>query len=491
MTTHTRRSFLKSLSAGLALTSIPGIFSCTPSVKRPNVILIIGDDISWDDIGCYGHPSIRTPNIDRLAAGGVRFTQTFLTASSCSPSRCSLITGRYPHNTGAAELHTPLPEEQLPFPLLLKEHGYYCAQGGKWHLGEAPRRAFDEVRDKWGEDDPGAESEWLPLLQNRPPDKPFFMWFASIDAHRGWDDQIFLDRHDPAEVPVPKYLVDAEATRQDLAQYYDEIARLDFHVGEIEKELEKQGVADNTVIIFMADNGRPFPRCKTRVYDSGMRTPFVIKWPNGIQQPASVCHSLISAIDIAPTILELCGIPIEDSFQGGSFASLLKNPEKSFRQFVFSEHNWHDHEALERMVRSKDYLYVLNERPQFPNCGPADSNRSPSQADLDKRAEAGELTPEQQDIFLTPRPREELFDLRTDPEQFRNLTEDPNYADALQQMRQVMTRWREETADTTPENLTPDWYARFTGLPLEIERQRGEMPGAAKSATTVNGKGPF
>ncbi|MBN2012782.1 sulfatase [candidate division KSB1 bacterium] len=473
------------------MTSTLGLPMCSNKKDRPNIILIIGDDISWNDLGCYGHPTIRTPNVDNLAANGVRFTRAFLTASSCSPSRCSIITGRYPHNTGAAELHTPLPPDQLPFPLRLKENGYYCAQGGKWHMGEETKRAFDVIRETKPPDDPGREKEWLPLLQNRPKDKPFFMWFASFDAHRTWDDQIFLIRHDPADVHVPKYLVDAPKTRQDIAYYYDEVARLDYYVGEVEKELERQGIAENTAIIFMADNGRPFPRCKTRVYDSGMKTPFIIKWPKGVKQTGSVCNSLISAIDIGPTILELAGVPINESFQGCSFASLLKNPNKEFRRYVFSEHNWHNHEALERMVRSRDFLYVLNERPQFSNCGPTDSNRSDSQQDLNARRAAGTLTPEQNDVFLAPRPHEELFDVKDDPEQFENVADDPKYAEPLQEMRQIMQRWRDETADTTPENLTPDWNARFTAEKLDIEHVRGEMPGAAKNAERVNMEGPF
>lgn len=479
------------IGAGLALAVAMGCLPRSPADERPNVVFIIGDDIGWNDIGCYGNSAVRTPNIDALAAEGIRFGNVFLTASSCSPSRCSIIAGRYPHNTGAAELHTPLPADQIPFPLLLKESGYYCAQGGKWHMGEAPRRAFDELRDGWGKDDPGAEGEWVPLLQTRPKEKPFFMWFASTDAHRGWDDGIFLERHDPSRIQVPAYLADTPATRRDLARYYDEIARLDHYVGLVEKELERQGVAENTIIIFMADNGRPFPRCKTRVYDSGMKTPFIVKWPAGIKHPAKVCSSLLSVIDLAPTLLEWCGVPAGESFQGSSFAPLLEHPEKPFRRFVFSEHNWHDHEALERMVRSKAFLYVVNERPLLPNCGPADSNRSDSQKDLNALAAAGKLTPEQNDSFLAPRPREELFDLAKDPEQFHNVAGNPEYAGALREMRQAMQRWRTETADTTPDHLTPDWYTRFTGLPLDADRVRGEMPGAAKSAGTENAKGPF
>lgn len=359
-------------------------------------------------------------------------------------------------------------------------------------MGDAPRNAFDEIRDKWdNKEHPGAEVDFIPLLKERPKDKPFFFWLASIDAHRGWDDQIFLDRHDPDNIPVPKYLADDSGTREDLGKYYDEIARLDYFVGKIEKELENQGITENTMIIFMGDNGRPFPRCKTRVYDSGMKPPFIIKWPKGIRQSGSVCNSLVSAIDIAPTVLDVCELPAEDSFQGKSFARLFRDPNTKHRKYVFSEHNWHDHEALERMVRTEEYLYVLNERPQFPNCGPADSNNSLSQKDLDKLKEDGKLTAEQMDIFVTPRPKEELFDIKNDPEQFMNIAGDPKYKEALEKMRAVMQQWREETADTTPEHLTPDWYTRFTGQPLDIERKRGEMPGASKSATKVNAKGPF
>lgn len=491
MRQQSRRRFLKNIGATMLASAASPLVRCSGKNTRPNIVFIIGDDISWNDLGCYGRRTIRTPNIDRLASEGVRFTSAFLTASSCSPSRCSIISGRYPHNSGAAELHTPLPADQIPFPLRLKESGYYCAQGGKWHMGPDAKRAFDDVRDKWGKEDPGAEAEWLPLLQNRPKDKPFFMWFASFDAHRGWDDKIFLPRHDPAQVHVPKYLADAAPTRADLSKYYDEIARLDYNVGAVEEELEKQGVADNTAIIFMADNGRPFPRCKTRVYDSGMKTPFIVKWPNGVKKSGAVCNSLISAIDIAPTILELCGVTADDSFQGTSFADLLKYPKKQFRKYVFSEHNWHDFEALERMVRSENYLYVVNERPQFPNCGPADSNRSASQSDLDSLQNAGALSPEQSDIFMAPRPAEELFDLKNDSEQFTNVAFDPAYVDALNEMRSVMAHWREETADTSPEHLTPDWYARFKGTPLDIKRTRGEMPGAAKDAVHINASGPF
>ena len=176
---------------------------------------------------------------------------------------------------------------------------------------------------------------------------------------------------------IPPYFADTPETRQDMASYYNEIGRFDYYVGKVRAELEKQSVLDNTVIIVMTDNGRPFPRCKTRVYDSGMKTPFIVFWPKGIRSKGSQTESLISAIDIAPTILELAGINPPVEYQGKSFVPVLKNPSEEIRTAIFSEHNWHDYEAHERMIRTKDYFYVLNARPILTNCGPADSNHRP------------------------------------------------------------------------------------------------------------------
>jgi arylsulfatase A-like enzyme len=258
----------------------------------------------------------------------------------------------------------------------------------------------------------------------------------------------------------------------------------------VEAALKSQGVLDNTILIIMADNGRPFPRSKTRVYDSGMRTPFVVKWNEGIPRKGAVSSSMISVIDIAPTLLELSGAEVQPGFQGKSFARVLKDPASEFRKFVFSEHNWHDYEALERMVRTKNYLYVLNLRPNLSNPGPADSNKSPSFQDLKDTRDAGQLTAAQADNFIAPRPAEELFDCSKDPMQLVNVASLPGYQSPLKDLREVLQQWRQETFDTTPDDLTKDWYDRETGEPLDVERTRGKMPGGMKAMQT-HAKGPF
>jgi arylsulfatase A-like enzyme len=447
------------------------------SQKQVNVVFIIADDVGWDDIGCYGNPNVKTPHIDRMAREGMRFTNAFLTASSCSPSRCSIISGKYPHANGAAELHTPLPESEIPFPLLLKEKNYYTAHAGKWHLGPATHRAFDRYTDQNGYNNGnGGEDNWVRFLRERPKDRPFFFWLAADDAHRPWGADTFHITHDPSRIMVPPYFADTPETRLDMASYYNEIARFDFFVGQVRDELQRQGVLDNTCIIVMADNGRPFPRCKTRVYDSGMKTPLIIFWPGGIRQ-GSVSASLVSAVDIAPTILELAGIESPGKYQGHSFLPVVLDPSEVIRTAVFAEHNWHDYEAHERMVRTPEFLYVLNARPGLSNGGPADSKQSATQAALNQVRDRGQLTAAQADIFVTPRAAEELFDVSRDPDQLLNLASMPEYQQKLLEMRRLLNDWQFNTGDSTPENLTPDWYDRETGEALNIERVRGEMPG--------------
>lgn len=461
------------------------------SVKQaPNIVLIIGDDIGVDDIGCYGNAQVETPNMDRIAKEGLRFTNAYVTTSSCSPSRCSIISGRYPHNTGAAELHTPLPAEVSIFPELLKKVGYYTAQAGKWHMGESAKRGFDIIHENGKENGDGGEEMWLTTIQERPKGKPFFMWLASYDAHRPWGPNSFSGKTSPDQIIPPPYLANAESTRADLAKHFDEVTRFDYYIGQVESELKKQGVLDNTIIIIMGDNGIPFPRAKTRVYNSGMQTPFLVKWNKGITQKGAVSQSLISAIDIAPTILDWAGVNILSGFQGKSFVKLIQNPSLEFRNYVFTEHNWHDYEALERMVRTKNYLYVLNLHPALSNPGPADATSSPSFQDLKDLRDSGKLSAAQADIFIVPRPQEELYDCQQDPMQLVNVASLPAYSVQLKKLRQMMKQWQVETDDSDPVRLTKDWYNRENGEPLQTKGVRGEMPGGKKAISSL-GKGPF
>ena len=479
------------------------------AAERPNVILIIGDDISWDDFGCYGNTSARTPNIDRLAANGIRFTNAFLTASSCSPSRSSIVTGRYPHNNGAAsELHRPIAWNIPRFPARLREQGYYTLLSGKNHMSQdkppagqsAPPEPFEVIDAGQVPGNHGGHGKWEKHLQDRPRDRPFFFWFASLDAHRAWeadkewDEKTLGPKHDPANVRVPAFLVDDAATRADLASHANEVTRLDDYVGRVVAELERQQILHNTLIFVLADNGRPFPRAKTRLHDSGMKTALVAHWPAGIKQPGKTRDGLASVIDLAPTILESASAKKPESLQGRSLQPMFADPSARVRRYAFSEHNWHDYAAHGRAVRDGEYLYISNLMPDQPWQGPADAVRSPSFLALLSAREQKKLTVAQADVFLAPRPKEELYRTADDPSQLKNLANDPQHATALRRLRDVLGKWREETGDSLAADPSRDGFHRETGERLFTGRDTSYYrtpSGADRNAATVNRPGPF
>lgn len=450
-----------------------------PASEPPNLILIIADDMGWDDAGAYGHPHIRTPYLDQMAEEGMRFDRAFLTTSSCSPSRASIITGLYPHNTGAEQLHWPLPQDQLTFVELLKEEGYWTAQAGKWHLGDAVKDRFDVVKDgltigfdaeaegnQESRDGSGAE-DWVSLLEERPTDQPFFLWLAAVDPHRIYEEGIIDSPHTIDQVIVPPYLPDTEEVRKDLALYYDEITRMDAYIGRVLKTLDDQGVAENTLVLFISDNGRPFPRDKTTLLDGGIKTPWIVRWPARIEAGAT-SGSLVSSVDIAPTFLSLAGVPIPEKFEGADMSSLFEDPTDLVRDAIYAEDHWHDHDDFSRAVRTVEFKYIRNFFPQFPNTPPADALTSPTFASILELKEAGQLNEIQNSIFVSPRPEEELYAVEEDPFELVNLASDPAYSDQLALMRQRLTGFREATGDNDPEFYTPDEFDRITGAPNEL-----------------------
>lgn len=427
--------------------------------KQPNFIVFIADDAAWNDCGPYGNTVIKTPNINQLAEEGLVFDNAFLTTSSCSPSRCSILTGRYPHSTGAPELHMPLPADQVLFAGELQKAGYYTAVAGKYHIGN-PRSEFDSI---YGGGPSGCEN-WVRAMENRPKDKPFFMWLAAMDPHRNYQPNAIPEPHDPSRVIVPPYLPDADSTRKDLALYYDEISRLDSYLGKVMQVLKKQGVDNNTMVIYMTDNGRPFPRAKTRLYDSGIKTPFIVRWPAKIQKGRT--DALISSIDIAPTLCELAETALPETFQGVSFVPVLYNPLATVREYIAGEHNWHDYQAFERAIRNKQYLYIRNSFPEFNASPPADAVGSLTYQEMIKMYKNGELTDNQIDCFVSPRPEEELYDVVLDPYQFHNLAENPDCEATMEKMRNMLDEWIIQFNDTITEIPTPDKFDRWTGKRL-------------------------
>ena len=267
-------------------------------------------------------------------------------------------------------------------------------------------------------------------------------------------------------------------------------------MGQLCKELKEQGIEKDTYIIYMTDNGRPFPRCKTRLYDSGIRTPFLIARPGTIK-PA-VTDSLISSIDISATILELAGAKKAKRIQGVSFTSVLREPQSKTRDFVFAEHNWHVYQAHERMVRFGNFLYIRNNFPNQPNLSYESDDHYPAGIELWQAHAAGKTNPNQHQIFANPCPSEELFQVNEDPHQLSNLADDPKHAKTLKQARALLTEWTKQTGDSIPANPTPNRHDPPRSengkiLPAGKAKTRNphaEMPGVSKNATRINHPGP-
>lgn len=489
-----------------ALALLALAFSATAD-DRPNFIVLISDDISYDDLGCYGSPNGRTPHIDALAAEGMKFTNAYLTASSCSPSRSSINTGRYPHNNGeASELHRPISWHLPSIGGQLRDAGYHTALAGKNHMtwspapeGEtAPTEPWVKEYSPKVEGNSGGHGNWIKALEESPKDQPFYLWLAALDAHRAWDgdrewdEAAYGPKHDPAKVILPPALVDTPETREDFASYLNEVTRYDHFVGKVAEWLKENGEFDNTWLVIIADNGRPFPRAKTRIIDDGMQTYFVVTGP-GIAEKGSASNSLISVLDIAPTFAAAAGIEKSPTFQGRDLAPVFADPTATIRPFAFSEHNWHDYEAHGRGVRDGRWLYIRNFRPQLALQGPADSAKSDSFQALRAARDSSEpLPPIQADIFLAPRPEIELFDTEADPHQVANLAGDPTYAGIEQKLADALEKWMEETGDTVPDEISPDTFDRETGDPLPgVKRNEAwKAPtGAACNADQINAEG--
>lgn len=470
-------------------------------LEQVNVIVFIADDISWNDYSCYGNRTIQTPNIDQLAKHGLQFENAFLTASSCSPSRASIITGRYPHNNGEAQyLHSPIPNHLPWIPEILAKGGYKTVLSGKNHMTREDGSNPFQIKDNSPGPIVGGHGLWEHHVRARDQSKPFFYWFASNDAHRdwdtekkGWDEKVLGPLTKPEDVIVPPYLIDDQATRVDLSHYFNEVRRFDFFVGKTVQALKEEGLFEQTLIFVLADNGRPFPRGKTRLHDSGMKTGLIAHWPKGIVEPGRKIESLVSVIDLAPTIFDATGQSTGPSFQGVSLMPIFKNTQSKVRDMVFSEHNWHDYEALARAVRFEDFLYIENYRPEFPWQGPADSVRSAAQASILAATAAGRVTKAQADVMAAPRAGTELFMNSKDPLQLENLSGNPEYSNIEAQLKQWLMQWAQQTGDTYPEKVKPDGFDRTTGDGVpDFKKLKPDwsFAGESTAASKIDHKGP-
>ena len=407
-----------------------------PAPARPNIVFLISDDHSAGDLGVMGNRTIRTPALDRLAAGGARFTSAYAVSPQCSPSRAAIATGRSPHATGTSRLHATLRAEHDTAIDMLKRAGYHVAAYRKVHLGES----FQDHWDRYGGDD-------VPLatfFRDRPRDRPFFLWIGFHDPHRPYQGHPPA----PAGIQVPPFLPDTPAVRGDLADYQAEIERMDAEVAEVLALLERERLAGSTLVLFAGDNGMPFPGAKGSLYDGGVHVPLLARWPGRIAA-GSARDDVVSLLDLAPTWLEAAGLEPTAVMEG---RSLLAPPLPG--RAVFFERNWHDNLDLVRGVRRGRYLLLHNVRTEIPYRPTDDLAESPSWKAIEELHRAGTLAPAlERRYFAAPRPAVELYDLTGDP--LRDLAADRALAAEVRALEQALSDWMVATNDFLPPPIQP------------------------------------
>lgn len=430
---------------------------------RPNFVVLIADDMGRDDLPFYGPGKVHVPNMEKFASQCMRFDHAFLTASSSSPSRCSILTSLYPHKTGAPGLMQSLPADKEMVSEPLRKIGYFTASIGKWHQGLYVQKQFDLVRTGNLRQPETFGDEVIKMLRERPQDKPFFLWAASTDPHRPYTRDT-EKINSPERVYVPPYYPDTTSTCVDLSDYYNEITRFDRHVGMILTELERQKLLDNTFIVIMSDNGRPFPQAKTRCNLQGMSTPLLIYYAPLIKK-GCITQALVSSIDIMPTILEIAGTEFSNEVDGRSFADLLTAPEKSFRKYAYAEHNFHDFMAYERAIYTKDFILIRNFLPELPGTPPLDAINGKTFQGMLKLYQDNKLPISQCDVFIEPRKEFELYNYQIDFHCMDNLYENDKFTKVAKKLTKELENWRKSTGDIFPgkENLIEDRFDRTTG----------------------------
>lgn len=429
---------------------------------HPNVLWILAEDMG-PDLGISGTPEARTPNLDRLAARGMRFTHAFTTAPVCSPSRSALMTGMYQTTIGAHNHRSHRPEDPsaYPFPLpdgvrvisdWLRDASYYT--GNIVHFPDGTDFQGTGKTD-WNfsyEGKPFDTDRWADLKTHQP----FYAQINFPETHRGkeWDEAHthIPQPADPKKVRIPPYYPDHPVVRQDWAQYLNAVMALDRKVGAVLDLLERDGLAERTVVIVMGDNGRAMVRGKQWPYDSGLHVPLVIYWPTRIPAPeqyraGTVNDQLISSIDVTATTVAIAGVEKPAKMQGRVFLGPNADPP---RDLLFGGRDRGD-ETVDRIrtVRSRRYRYIRNYYPDRPFL---QTNRYkeanyPTIWVMRKLHEEGKLTPVQARLLAPTRPREELYDLRRDPYETVNLAESPELRGTLARLRTALDRWIEETND--------------------------------------------
>ena len=429
--------------AALLLVALP---AWADPPQRPNFVWIVAEDLS-PNLGCYGDKDAITPNLDRLATQGARFTRCFTHAPVCAPSRSGLVTGMYPTTIGSHHMRSTLKDPPPTFLEELRKAGYFVAWPGKtdWNF-IPPKAAFDST------------ANWMTKGELKEP------FFAYINFNVTHESQVRptkaqsekntarlkpAERRDPAKVALPPYYPDAPEVRQNVATYHDNATAMDYQVGDVLKWLDDKKLADNTVVVFFGDHGWGLSRGKRWLYDSGTRAPLIVRWPGKVE-PGSVREDLVAFLDFAPTVLSIAGAPVPARMQGRPF---LGESIKE-RKYVYAARDRMD-ETFDRIrsVRDTRFKYIRNYYPKLPYSQHIlYMDEMPTMQVWRRLATEGKLIGPQKLFFAPTKPAEELYDTQADPHEINNLAADPAHADKLGELRAALKTWETDTKDLGSES---------------------------------------
>jgi arylsulfatase A-like enzyme len=433
---------------------------CSPLIAapRPNILWLTVEDMS-PNLGCYGDDYATTPNLDNFARDSVRYTRAFATAPCCSPSRSTLITGCYATSLGTQRLRSEfaIPDHIRGYARYLRDAGWFTSNNVKTDYNFAGLKEFCAVN--W--DQNSAKAHW----RQREDGQPFFSIFNITTTHQSrtsvWSFEQFEKqiasklpaelRHDPAKAPIWPYYPDTSLVRRTVARYYDCITRMDQEVGDLLRQLEDDGLADNTIVFFYSDHGMGMPRGKRLLHDSGMHVPMMIRFPEKWQHlapsgPGTTTDRLVSFIDFAPTVLSIAGLDIPGYMQGSAFLGPKQGPPRSY---VYGARDRVDEVfELSRSIRDKRYLLIRNYMPHLSWMPPEFySDQSDMRRELKQLAADGRLNAAQTTYAAPRKPTIEFFDTQKDPHQIHNLADDPAQQDRIKEMLAALQKWQEETND--------------------------------------------
>ena len=457
-----RREFMKAMGLGAVSVVFGGCAGAAErgegraSKKRPNILFCFADDWAWPHASIAGDKVVKTPTFDRVAREGVLFENAFVSAPSCTPSRSAIVTGQWHWRLEqGGNLWSTLPAKFTVYPDLLEKKGYHV---GFTRKGWGP--GYDEPGGRTRNPAGPRYKDFAKFLEARPEGAPFCFWFGSFDPHRGYkwrsgvESGMKLD-----DVEVPACLPDSEEVRTDLCDYYWKVQRFDREVGELLAILEEKGELDNTLVVMSGDNGLPFPRCKSNLYDNGTNVPLAVRWPARVKG-GRVVEDFISLSDLAPTYLEAAGLKPAKDMTGRSFLDVLRSGKSGRvdpkRDRVFTGMERHTARRAGgvgypmRAIRTHDYLYIRNFKPdRWPAGDPegyGDIDGSPTKSYMMKHRD----DPKVKRLFelgFGKRPAEELYDLRKDPDQLNNAAGKSEYTKIKKELATALMAKLKATKD--------------------------------------------